>query len=248
MGFVPWRTTRRAHLHALALCLIFIINNTLWHKMLGSTQTWLGAVAWVGLAELVTFAIYTPAYRHDWRDWARISWRAEWPFMYPPVMLAGGLWFVLQLVNGLGAFFVWRVDVAEYEYYVALALWLAALGVYSLWAIPWEMELPPWTLVCWTLSWVLSVGACAFAYNVDGAIVGAGLMSVYVALVGLLLVVNWAVLLSRTFSSGTEQVLHQRWFNPFTTYGRNDGWPIRQVPVDGGWRRIDGPAVYDIGS
>lgn len=200
---------------------------------MNSAIQWLGAMAWIFIAEVTTFASFVPAYRHDWRRWKKVSWDAEFPFMYPPLFLSGGLWFVLQAINALGVFFVWRTGSTQGAYHAALALWVVALGTYSLWAIPWEMEQPPWTLMAWSVSCALSLAGCIVAYFVHGALVGAILLTVYTAALFVMVAVNWLVLLARCGNAKT--LLHRRWFNPFEIYARNYGWPIHATEVAEGW-------------
>jgi len=197
---------------------------------------WLGAIAWVAIAELVAFASFTPAYRNDWRRWQNISWDAEAPLMYPPVFLSGALWFVLHLVNALGVFFVWRSESTAWQYHATLALWLVSIFLYALWGIPWEMELPAWTLVAWTLSGAASVACGAAAYFV--ALPGAILLTVYAAVFAAMMWFNWAVLLYRLCRGHDKRSLHRRWTNPFRVYFMNAGWPVLWVIVDERVHRI----------
>ena len=206
-------------------------------KKMNPATEWLGCVAWLAIAELITFASFVPAYRHDWRRWRNVSWDVEFPFMYPPFFLAGGLWFALQAINALGVFFLWRTSSAQGEYHAAMALWVAALGVYSLWAIPWEMEQPPWSLMAWSASCVLSVIVCVLAYFVRGALPGAILLTIYAAALLCVVAFNWTLLVARVGSRKT--VLQRRWFNPFEIYAQNYGWPIHTTRVDDGWTSVE---------
>lgn len=203
---------------------------------MNSATQWLGFVAWLFVAEVTTFASFVPAYRHDWRRWKNVAWDAEFPFMYPPLFLAGGLWFALQALNAVGIFFVWRTASTQGEYHAALTLWVVALAVYSLWAIPWEMEQPPWSLVAWSVSLVASFVVCVLAYFVRGALVGAILLTIYTTVLLAMVGINWAVLLRRCGSSRT--VLQRRWFNPVEIYIQNYGWPIQVTEVDAGWIKV----------
>lgn len=213
--------------------------------MISVPVQWLSAIVFVGITESVTALSYLPAFRNDWRTWRYstgelVDWyNAEAPFMFPPFFLAGALWFSLQLVNAIGAWFVWRADVDVWWYYVFLALWIASLLTYSLWAIPWEMMLPMWTLVDWLLAALLALGAAVAAWFVNDkssnsqTIAGAILLTIYATSLLTIVGFNFLVALSRTVEGFPSHMLHNQWANPFYVYKLNSGWTIRTVVVDG---------------
>ena len=189
---------------------------------------WLSALTLVGVVEAVTALSYLPAYRHHWRRWVDVDWRAEWPYMWPPLFLNGALWFLAQFVNAMGIWFVLRLDAGDDPLYHAVnALWVAALGVWSLWAVPWEMEMPAWTVATWGVTALLSAAAAVLSWLMETrSLPGAILLTAYSAWVFFCLAINGVVLVTRRANdTGADARLHQRIGNPFGQWIVDGGWP-----------------------
>ncbi len=150
--------------------------------------------------------------------------------MWPPLFLSGALWFGLQAINALGVFFVSRTDSDAPALHVAMALWLVSFLLWTLWAIPWEMELPVWTLFAWALATLVSIGAVVAAFLAQSTI-GAALLTVYTGILSLIVVINLLLMCS-------SPTLGTRFTDPFEVYFHNNGWPIREIFADGQWRAV----------
>lgn len=201
-----------------------------------SELDWFEALALVGVVEATAALSFLPAFRHDWRRWRGIDWWAEFPLAYPPLFYSGPLWFVLQLVNALGAFFVLRTnnpdDVAHYH--VSLAFWAASLVLWALWGIPWEYESVFWPMLDWLIAAGLSSVAAIAAYKVDEtALPGAILLTVYTGILGAIALFNLLLIGFRWVSRPAGLVLHTRFTNPFAGYLRNLTWhPLYDVDTE----------------
>ena len=181
---------------------------------------WLAAITLVGVVEAATALSFLPAYRHDWRRWTTVDWK-EFGCPFPAVFLSGALWFVLQLINSLGLFFILRAGSGCVTYHVTISLWVASFGVYTLWAIPWEMELPFWTLACWALSLTLTVATTITAWITSHSRAGPVMLSIYAFLIfGLM----------ELCPIPDSRPTRLRVSNPFAIYFENYGWPILYPP------------------
>lgn len=190
---------------------------------------WLAAITLVGVAELITAASFLPVYRHHWRRWRGVSWEAEFPYMWPPLFLNGALWFVVQAVHALGAWAVlrrgWRGSGDEFSDqgagHAAIALWTASIGLWSLWAVPWEFELTAWSWAAWSGSAWLTGGA-AWAVWWSGNTLATVLFSVYSYALGAMVMCNWLVWQYRRWWGPTHpaQTLHKRLGNPLHEWWR----------------------------
>lgn len=203
---------------------------------------WFAAITLVAVSELVATVSFLPAYRHHWRRWRTVRWAAEWPYMWPPVFLNGAMWFVLHAVNGMAAWAVlrrgWRGSGEKFDEHggghTEMALWTAALGVWSLWAVPWEHELPMWSWVAWSAAaWLASAASWVAWWN--GNTLAMVLFSVYASCLGVLVCCNWVVWQYRRWfgASHPAQVLHTRVGNPLAEWWHWGALPPLYDNADG---------------
>lgn len=189
---------------------------------------WLAAFSLLCGVEALTALSYVPAWRNPWRRWPHVDWRAEWPWMHPSLWLSGPLWSVLQAINALGGFFLlrlaWHDDgIRSHEAYAAsLILWMSALLVWSLWAVPWEMGMVWWTVITWALSSALAIPAAVLAWHA-GSTVACVLLGIYAAVLVLFALTNTTGLL---FCTTPGAVLHRRFENPLVFLLHGGLWPV----------------------
>lgn len=188
----------------------------------------------VGVTELVVFASFFPPLQAPWRDWPDVRWLIEWPYMYPPLFASGLLWFALQFINGLSiSWLSAAVDEQGPLYYACIWSWLTALGVWSLWGVPWQYRTVNWSLLVWTASLALSVTSCVCGWLMpERSPVGPVLLTVYCSLVGAIVLFNLSVLVYRTLSSTTysAQRLHKHWPNVLSLWLQDGLWPPTPQP------------------
>lgn len=195
----------------------------------------LAAIALVFVGQAVAILSFLPAFRHDWRRWRTpVNWRLEWPLMYPPLFMSGAMWSALHCVNSLGMFFVLRTNNGgdsgggshPNAFPVSISFWIASLGFWGLWAVPFEMETVVWSAGTWLVSGLLSFVSAALAYYVPNAMVGAILLSVYSVILLSIAAFNLFILMWRVFTvpGDSPLLLHRLWTNPLRVFIANGTW------------------------
>lgn len=193
---------------------------------MASADVWQRAIFCVVTCEALTVCSYIPAWRHDWRAWRTLNFYDEAPLLYPPVFMNGAVWFSIQMVNAFALFSLLQLDAAtNAAWQCAMWLWIASITVWTLWAVPFEMEQAAmWTWVDWLLTMLLSFGATVATLTIPGAHTAALLLLLYTGMIAVIVLANGATLFYRLCTRPPNLHLHRRWANPLAIWLANGTW------------------------